>query len=188
MIGGIILTIAGLGALCVLLYNFAVYALPAYVGLSVGYWAISTGAGTVGGIAIGLVAGGMIFGVGQAISSTTRWAALRWIVILLFGVPAVIAGYSMMLHFSEQFGMPSPIWRHIFAAVAGAATGFTAVARLGAGSTRPPSLEGVGPFHSSPTGFQRTMLLPEQMEPPPSVRRQRGLPFAHRRVSNPGRR
>ena len=54
MIGGIILTIAGLGALCVLLYNFAVYALPAYVGLSVGYWAISTGAGTVGGIAVGI--------------------------------------------------------------------------------------------------------------------------------------
>ncbi len=188
MIGGIILTIAGLGALCVLLYNFAVYALPAYVGLSVGYWAISSGAGTVGGIAVGLVAGGMIFGVGQAISSTTHWAALRWIVILLFGIPAVIAGYSMMLHFSEQFGMPSPIWRHIFAVAAGAATGFTVVVRLGAGSTRPPWLGGVDPLHPRPTGLQRTMLVPEQMEPPPSARRQRGLPFAHRRAVNPGRR
>jgi hypothetical protein len=184
MIGGIILTIAGLGALCVLLYNFAVYALPAYVGLSVGYWAISTGAGAVGGIAVGLVAGGMIFGVGQAISSTTRWAALRWIVILLFGIPAVIAGYSMMLHFSEQFGMPSPIWRHIFAAVAGAATGLTVVVRLGAGSTRPPSPEGVAPLHPRPIGSQRTMLVPERTEPLPTPRRERTL---DRRTAGSGR-
>ena len=48
MIAMLLLTVFGLGAFCMLLFRCAVYALPVMVGLSTGYWAITSGAGIVG--------------------------------------------------------------------------------------------------------------------------------------------
>ena len=66
MIAMLLLTVFGLGAFCMLLFRCAVYALPVMVGLSTGYWAITSGAGIVGGALVGLVVGGLVFGLGQA--------------------------------------------------------------------------------------------------------------------------
>lgn len=161
MVGSIVLMFAGLGAFCVLLYACAVYALPVAVGLWAGYWAMQTGAG-LGSVAIGLAAGAMVFVLGQVILATSRSLLIRWIILLAFTVPAIVAGYSMMLQFSE-FGVPSAVWRHVFAAIGAAAIGCTAIARLAAPTPqsghKPQSLT-PRPGLPQPTGLQKTMLLP----------------------------
>jgi hypothetical protein len=48
-----------------LLFMLAVFALPAFIGVSAGIWAHETGAGLVGAIVIGAAAAGMALGVGQ---------------------------------------------------------------------------------------------------------------------------
>lgn len=60
-----------------------------------------------------------------------RSPLLRWFAVPLFAVPAVFGGYSMMLHFCQELGLASSIWWHVLAAMAGSASGFTALARLG---------------------------------------------------------
>ena len=59
------LVIVGVGFFCWLLFTLAVFALPFFAGLTIGIWAFHTGAGVLGGIAVGLVAGGVTFGLGQ---------------------------------------------------------------------------------------------------------------------------
>ena len=52
----VLASLAAIGALCWLLFTLAVFALPAFVGATVGAWAYGTGAGVPGAILIGLVA------------------------------------------------------------------------------------------------------------------------------------
>ena len=124
----IIMTILGLGAFCTLLYHFAVYALPAFVGFSVGFWAIYSGAG-IGSIVVGFGAGLVVFLAGQVAFAKSRSLLLRWLLVLLFAAPAAWAGYSLVLQLSE-LAVPSPVWRHLFAAIGAVVIGCTAVARL----------------------------------------------------------
>lgn len=129
MVGSIALLLVGLGAFCALMYYCAVFALPVAIGLWTWYWAMNTGAG-IGGVALGFIAGVMVFVLGQLAFAASRSLLFRWIVLLLFTVPAVVASYSMALQFSE-FGVPSPMWRHVFAVVGAIAVGCTVLARFG---------------------------------------------------------
>ena len=154
----IILTVLGLGAFCALLYNFAVYALPAFVGFSVGFWAIHSGAG-VGSIVVGFAAGLIVLLAGQVAFAKSRSLLLRWLLVLLFAAPAAWAGYSVVLQLSE-LGVPSPVWRHVFAVIGAVVIGCTAVARLAAlqaesrsARQRPAS----SPVRSRPTALQKSI-------------------------------
>ena len=53
MIIAIMLSVAGLGFLCWLAFNLAVYALPFFAAVAAGLFAYHTGAGPIGGAAIG---------------------------------------------------------------------------------------------------------------------------------------
>ena len=53
----ILASLAAIGVLCWLLFTLAVFALPAFVGATVGAWAYGTGAGVPGAILVGLVWG-----------------------------------------------------------------------------------------------------------------------------------
>ncbi|MGO8868993.1 MAG: hypothetical protein ACLQME_21100 [Alphaproteobacteria bacterium] len=157
----IILTILGLGAFCALLYNFAVYALPAFVGFSVGFWAIHSGAG-VGSIVVGFVAGLVVLLTGQVAFAKSRSLLIRWLLVLLFAAPAAWAGYSLVLQLCE-LSVPSPIWRYLFAAIGAVVTGCTAIARL-AGAPIPARLVQKHPTYdarSRPTGLLKSMLISE---------------------------
>ena len=127
---------------CVLLYNFAIYALPAAIGVSVGYWAVTTGAGVLGGIVAGLVAGVLVFVIGQAVFSSTRSVMVRSIVAALFVIPALWAGYSLVLQLMAASGTTSGIWRHVLAVLGSAVIGyvsFTRLTQMSDGSPRHPS-------------------------------------------------
>ncbi|MCP3418610.1 hypothetical protein NLM16_31320 [Bradyrhizobium brasilense] len=126
---GPLLVIFAIGFFCWLLFLLAALALPPFVGLTIGIWAFHTGAGMLGGIALGLVAGGATFGVGQLALALAPWAWLRLLIILLYVAPATVAGYSAT-HGIALMAMPSPIWRTIIAVVGAIAVSITAFIRF----------------------------------------------------------
>lgn len=160
---GIVLIVLGLATFCVLLYHIAVYMLPFAVGLQVALWAIDTGAGALGGIAVGFVAGGMTFVIGHVVFATSRSLIIRWLVILLFAVPAAIAGYSVVMQISELGLVPAPVWQHIFAVIGATVIGGTAIARLAAPLPQPQPVRQrpTSETWPQPTGLQKSMLMPE---------------------------
>ncbi len=77
-----------------LVFNFSVYALPFFVGLTAARLAFATGAGFLGAGVIGLLAGGVSFGLGQFAFASARSTTVRLAVAGLFALPAAIAGYA----------------------------------------------------------------------------------------------
>ena len=106
----IVLTMLGLGGFCALLFNFAVYALPATIGLLLAALAINTGAGAIGGLIVGAIAGAVAFTLGNVVYASSRSLALRWLVALPFASFAAYAGYSIALKLSE-LSVHSSQWR-----------------------------------------------------------------------------
>ena len=128
MVFGMLMTLLGLGAICALLYYSAVFALPVFVGLSAAFWALSAGAG-VDGVLVGLAAGAIVFVIGQLVCRRSRSFAVRWTIVLIFALPAMVAGYSLVFQLSE-LGVPSLAWRHVLAIIGAAIIGFAAIAQL----------------------------------------------------------
>ncbi|MBR1024748.1 hypothetical protein JQ559_33970 [Bradyrhizobium viridifuturi] len=129
IIFGPLLVIVAIGFFCWLLFNLAVFALPFFAGLTIGVWAFHTGAGVLGGIAVGLVAGGVTFGLGQLALAFVPWTWLRLLIVLLYVAPATVAGYCAT-HGIAQMAMPSPTWQTIFAIVGAIAVSVTAFVRF----------------------------------------------------------
>lgn len=129
MITMLALTVVGLGAFCVLLFNCAVYALPAMIGLWTGYWTFTSGAGVVGSIVVGVVAGGLVFGVGHGTLAMSRSPLLRLLIVVLFAMPAALVGYGMMQEI-WQLTMPESTWQYVFGVAAGSVTACSAPLKL----------------------------------------------------------
>lgn len=125
------LSIAGLGFICWLLFNLAVYALPFFAGVSAGMAAYETGAGPVGAIVVGLVAGAVTLVIGQILFATVRSPALRAIIAILFAAPAALAGYHAV-HGVTAIGDTAEIWRQVFGVIAATMIGFVAWSRVSA--------------------------------------------------------
>ncbi len=125
-----VIALLAVGLFCVLLFRFAIYALPAAIGMGIGYWAITTGAGAIGGVFAGLVAGVFVFMLGQHVFASSRSRATRAVVAGLFVIPAIWAGYNMVLQLSEVAGTASDLWRHVFAVVGSLTIGYVAFTKL----------------------------------------------------------
>ena len=85
---GILASIAAIAAMCWLLFNLAVFALPLFVGLHTGIWAYGTGAGWPGAILVGGFAAGLTLAIGQALIILVRPLWARFAITLIFVVPA----------------------------------------------------------------------------------------------------
>lgn len=112
-----------------LLVRSAVYALPVFAGFAAGFWAFDTGAGPIWAIGVGAVIGGATFAIFQVAFGLARSAAARALVATIFAAPAAYAGYHVIFGFA-QYGVPSDVWRHAFAAVGASVIALAAVARL----------------------------------------------------------
>jgi len=121
--------IVALGAMCWLLFNLAVLALPLFAGVSVGLTAMNSGAGPIGGILVGLLAGAATLIAGQLVFTLAPSAAVRLAVAALFAVPAAVVGYHAT-HGLAAIAVPADGWRHAFAIVGAIVIGLTALARL----------------------------------------------------------
>ncbi len=127
---GLILSLSG-GLFCWLIFTLAVYALPCFVGLTAGLAALHCGAGVVGALLVGVVAGALTLAIGQIAFAVVRPLILRAVIAAAFAVPAAIAGYHAVLGLA-QIGVPSLIWREVFAWVGAIFISGTAWARMAA--------------------------------------------------------
>ena len=142
IIFGPLLVIVGISFFCWLLFTLAVFALPFFAGLTIGIWAFHSGAGVLGGIVVGLVAGGITFGLGQLALAVVPWAWARLLIILLYVALATVAGYSAT-HGIAQMAMPSPTWQTIFAVIGAVAVSLTAFVRFTGMATPGPAGQGL---------------------------------------------
>ena len=109
---GLIVSMFGIGLFCWLIFTLAVYALPCFVGLTAGLAALHGGAGAIGALLVGIVAGALTLAIGQIAFAVVRPLILRAAIAAAFAVPAAIAGYHAVLGLS-QIGVPSLIWREL---------------------------------------------------------------------------
>ncbi|TIL65634.1 hypothetical protein [Mesorhizobium sp.] len=137
----ILATLAGIAALCWLLFNLAVFALPLFAGIAIGTWAHDTGAGILGAVIVGAMAAAITFGLFQLLLLVARPAWTKLVVVLAFVAPAVVAGYHATLGI-VKLTMPSDTWQFAFAIVGAAAVGVTAFMRLT--NMAPPGRTGQG--------------------------------------------
>ncbi|OJX78562.1 hypothetical protein [Magnetospirillum sp. 64-120] len=137
---GPLMVLSAIGFFCWLLFTLAVFALPAFVGVTIGIWSFHTGAGALGAIVVGLVAAAATFGIAQLLLAFVPWAWARLLIVAVYATPAAVAGYSAT-HGIAQMAMPSPVWQTIFSVVGAIAVGITAVVRV-SGIAAPPGQPG----------------------------------------------
>lgn len=126
---GILAGIAAIGMLCWLLFTLAVFALPAFAGVTVGVWAYQTGAGWAGAIIIGLVTAALTLSIGQVLLAFVRPLWLRLAIAVASVAPAALAGYHAT-HGIVKHTMPSDTWQIVFSVVGAIAVGVTAFVRV----------------------------------------------------------
>ena len=137
----ILASIVAIGVICGLLFYLAVYALPLFAGVTAGVWAYGTGAGWLGGIVVGFVAGLATLLVGHLLLAFVKPLWLRLMIAAVFVAPAAIAGYHAT-HGIAKHTMPSETWQIAFSVVGAVVVGITAFARLA--TLAPPSQTGQG--------------------------------------------
>ena len=152
---GLVLNTVGIGVFCWLIYTLAVYALPFFVAINAGIWAFHSGAGVLGTPLVAVAAGGMSLAIAQIAFAMTRSLILRAIIAALFALPATLAGYHVVLAMA-QMGVPSLVWREVFACVGAVFIGGTAWTRLAVfRETRPVETGGAVRQQSSPSSRRR---------------------------------
>jgi hypothetical protein len=143
------LIFGGVGFLCWLLFALAIYALPVFVGLSVGALAFKSGAGYGGAFVLALATGAATFALGKFAFAAARSPALRTLIVAVFVTPAALAGYQATAALA-QLALQPGAWSVAFGCIGAVSVGLTAWLRL-SGASGPP----VGP--------------PRSIQPPPSA-------------------
>ena len=126
---GLLLNTVGIGLICWLIFTLAVYALPFFVAINAGIWAYHGGAGVLGTPLVAVAAGGMTLAIAQITFASTRSLIVRAVIAALFALPAAFAGYHVVLAMA-QIGVPSLVWREVFACLGAIFIGGTAWTRL----------------------------------------------------------
>lgn len=137
---GVLASLAAIGLLCWLLFALAVFALPAFVGVTAGAWAHGTGAGIPGAVLIGVVVAALTLAAGHLLIAFVRPMWLKLIVALAFVAPAAIAGFHAT-HGIVTHLMPSEEWQITFSVIGAIAVGITAFVRV-AGMAAAPDPSG----------------------------------------------
>ncbi|MGE0774936.1 MAG: hypothetical protein AB7G25_03865 [Sphingomonadaceae bacterium] len=136
----ILTSLVAIALLCWLLFTLAVFALPAFVGVTAGAWANGTGAGIAGAVLIGAVAAAITLAAGHLLITFVRPVWLKLIVAAAFVAPAAIAGFHAT-HGIVKHLMPSDAWQIVFSVIGAIAIGITAFARV-AGMAAAPAPSG----------------------------------------------
>lgn len=93
MIFSTLFTLFGLGALCWILFNLAVYALPFAIGLTSGMHLYETGQGVFLSIIAGLFIGGFVAALGEFAFDRIRSIPIKLAIGLIYAIPAGITGF-----------------------------------------------------------------------------------------------
>ena len=125
---GIILSFVVLAYLCWLLFALAVYALPFFAGAAIGL-AVYSSSGPIVAIIIGVIAGSIVLVLGRVAFAWLRSPVMRAALVLLFIVPAAVAGYHATLGLAHLF-IPTEAWRETIAIAGAIVVAGTAGVRL----------------------------------------------------------
>ena len=125
----VLLSIVGLGFLCWLLFSLAVYALPFFVAVTVGYYSFENGAGPIGAIVVALFAGAAALVLGQVAFATIRTPIIRLAIGVLYTLPAGVAGFHAVKGLSEAGGA-GETWTLVFSSIGAVIVGATAWVRI----------------------------------------------------------
>ena len=125
----ILASLTAIGLFCWLLFTLAIFALPAFVGVTAGAWAYGTGAGIAGAILVGAAAAAITLAAGHLLLTFVRPMWLKLIVAAAFVVPAAIAGFHAT-HGIVKHLMPSDAWQIAFSVIGAVAVGITAFVRV----------------------------------------------------------
>ncbi|YCI06588.1 hypothetical protein M1D34_26350 (plasmid) [Ensifer sp. D2-11] len=125
----ILASLSAIGVLCWLLFTLAVFALPAFVGVTARDWAHGTVAGIPGAILVGAAAAAFTLAIGHVLISFIRPMWLKLIVAAAFVAPAAMAEFHAT-HGIVKHLMPSEGWQINFSVIGGIAVGITAFARV----------------------------------------------------------
>ena len=98
-----LLSVVGLGFLCWLLFSLAVYALPFFVTVRVGYYAFENGAGPIGAIAVALFVGVVALILAVKGLSETGGAGETWTLIFA-SIGAIIVGATAWVRIASPAG------------------------------------------------------------------------------------
>ena len=129
---------AAIGLLCWLLFTLAVFALPFFVGMTVGLWSHQAGAGIFAAFLPGAFAAGATFGIGHVLFAVLRSPWLRLLVALAFAAPAALAGFYATRGIVSHT-MPSETWQLVFSVIGAVAVGITAFVRITTKASPGPS-------------------------------------------------
>lgn len=134
----ILLAISLLIALCVVAYNFAIYALPFMVGLTAFQHVYGTGSGFLmsGFTAIGAAL--LSIALVIAVLGFAKNPALRLIALAVFAVPAAVAGYALVYGVTKN-AIDSTIALNLLGGAGGLFIGIAAMLNLNALGTSVPS-------------------------------------------------
>jgi len=127
---GVFCALMAFASLFRLLFALYVYWLPVMVGILAGFAAYYTGAGIFGAFLVGLIVAVLTAIAGRTVVQTSQSPTIHTVVVLLFVVPALWAGYSFTLDFVRWLDVPSVIWQHVYALFGAIIVGGTALAHL----------------------------------------------------------
>ena len=116
MIISTILSLLGLGVICWVLFNLAVYALPFFVAVTVGHTLYTWEFGLMGAIAAAFIAGAATLIFGQIAFATIRSTPIRLALGALYALPAGFAGFHAIKGLSGMGGA-SETWTLVFAGI-----------------------------------------------------------------------
>ena len=129
MVASTLFTIFGLGALCWVIFNLAVYALPFAIGLTTGFYLYETGQGVFLSVFLGLFVGGFFAALGEFVFERIRSGPVKLAVGLLYAGPAGIAGFHAAKGLAD-FGGSGGLTITIISWIGALVVGGTAWARI----------------------------------------------------------
>lgn len=129
MVPSTLFTVLGLGTLCWMLFNLAIYALPLAIGLTSGMYLYESGQGVLLSTLAGLFIGGFVAALGEFAFEQVRSVPLKLAIGLIYAVPAGIAGFHAAKGFAE-FGSAGALTNTILSWLGALVVGGTAWTRV----------------------------------------------------------
>ena len=130
MILAALFAVIAIAMLCSLLITLTIYALPFYVGLTVGIWAHSSGAGVISTAVAAVAAGIATLVILQILIAIVQSPLLRAGLGLIFAAPAAFAAYNAV-HGITAIAMPASTWSLALSILGAAIVGVVAWLQIG---------------------------------------------------------
>ena len=125
----ILLALSATVAICIMAWYFAIYAFPLMVGLAGARLAYAADAGLFLSLLAGIATASVAVGVILALLLFTRHPAFRIIALILFAIPAAVAGYALIYGIARH-AFEIPFFTHASCTIAALCTAIAAAVNV----------------------------------------------------------